>query len=117
VWAPAAGILLLTGKVAAGLILFAVGLLLIGLIDNVLRPLLVGRETRMPDWLILIAILGGLGAAGVSGFVLGPIAAGLFITVWHMFVEQYGAADDATPPGAAQAELSLADEPGVPGNP
>lgn len=93
VWAPAAVILLLTGEVVRGLVLIAAGALLIGLVDNILRPILVGRETQMPDYLILLSTLGGLTVFGISGFVIGPIIAALFLTVWQMFGDEYAEAD------------------------
>ncbi|MBX3145382.1 MAG: AI-2E family transporter [Gemmatimonadales bacterium] len=103
VWVPAAIILALTGQVAKGVILVLVGALVIGMVDNVLRPILVGRETRIPDWIVFISILGGLASVGLSGFVIGPVVAGLFLTVWEMFTEEYGPVDNipasgATPP-------------------
>jgi O-antigen ligase len=93
VWFPAAVILLLTGSVGKGILLLVIGALLIGLADNGLRPLLVGRDTKMPDYLILITTLGGLTFFGLSGVVIGPIIAALFLVVWDMFREIYGKAD------------------------
>lgn len=89
VWIPAAALLLLTGEVVKGIVLLAGGIVLIGLADNVLRPLLVGRDTQMPDYLILITTLGGLTLFGLSGVVIGPIIAALFLAVWEMFEEEY----------------------------
>jgi predicted PurR-regulated permease PerM len=94
VWGPAAIIMIARGNTLKGVILIIVGTLIIGLVDNVLRPILVGRETRMPDFLVLIATLGGLTAFGVSGFVLGPILAALFLTVWDIFAEDYSRVTD-----------------------
>lgn len=94
VWGPAAIILIATGSIVKGIILIAAGTLIIGLVDNILRPILVGRDTKMPDFLILIATLGGLTLFGISGFVIGPIIAALFLAVWEMFIEEYGEADD-----------------------
>ena len=68
------------------------GVFVIGVIDNLLRPVLVGRETRMPDYLILLSTLGGIGAFGPSGFVIGPLIAAFFLTVWVMFAREYGSA-------------------------
>ncbi|ARA94177.1 hypothetical protein AWN76_014120 [Rhodothermaceae bacterium RA] len=90
VWLPAAIILMATGEVLKGLVLIAAGTLLIGLVDNILRPILVGRDTKMPDFLILLATLGGLALYGISGFVIGPIIAAFFLVVWEMFQETYG---------------------------
>ena len=60
------------------------GFFIIGLIDNFLRPYLVGKETQLPDYLILLTTLGGVSLVGLSGFVIGPIIAALFITLWSL---------------------------------
>ena len=65
--------------------LIGFGVLVIGLVDNFLRPLLVGRDTNMPDYLILFSTLGGLNLVGITGFVLGPVIAALFLTTWQIF--------------------------------
>jgi predicted PurR-regulated permease PerM len=85
VWGPVALYLITTGSLISGLGLVAWGVLVIGLVDNVLRPVLVGKETRMPDWLILIATLGGLAIFGLNGFVIGPVVAAVFIAAWDIF--------------------------------
>lgn len=85
IWLPAAVFLLASGSVVKGVVLIAYGVLVIGLVDNFLRPLLVGRDTKMPDYLVLLSTLGGLGMFGITGFVLGPIVAALFLTGWQMF--------------------------------
>jgi len=90
VWVPAAIMLFTNQEYMSGAILVAVGVLGIGLADNLLRPLLVGRDTRMPDYLILLATLGGLGTFGISGLIIGPLIAALFITVWEMFEASFG---------------------------
>ena len=87
VWGPVAVYLLSTGSFGAGIGLAVWGVLVIGLVDNVLRPILVGKETRMPDYLVLIATLGGLAAFGLNGFVIGPVIAAIFIACWAIFVE------------------------------
>jgi len=91
VWLPAAVILIANGRIVAGIALIVVGFLIIGLVDNLLRPLLVGRDTRMPDYLILLSTLGGLTAFGLAGIVIGPIIAAFFLSVWEMAAEEYGA--------------------------
>ena len=85
VWLPVAIYLLATGAVWQGLGLIAFGVLVIGLVDNVLRPVLVGKDTRMPDYVVLISTLGGLAIFGVNGFVLGPVIAAIFIATWDIF--------------------------------
>ena len=90
VWVPAAVIMFIQGNIVSGVIIVVVGTLIIGLVDNLLRPLLVGRDTHMPDYLVLISTLGGITMFGLSGFVIGPTVAALFITVWEMMGHDYG---------------------------
>ncbi|MFN3731505.1 AI-2E family transporter [Comamonas testosteroni] len=85
VWGPVAIYFLATGALTKGLILAAYGVLVIGLVDNVLRPLLVGKDTKMPDYVVLISTLGGMALFGLSGFVLGPAIAALFMAAWELF--------------------------------
>ena len=89
IWMPAAIYLIASGMVIKGVVLILVGSFVIGLVDNVLRPILVGRDTKMPDYLILLSTLGGLGLIGISGFVLGPVIAAFFLAIWGMFAQQY----------------------------
>ncbi len=85
VWAPVAIYFLLTGSILKGVILLAFGILVIGLIDNFLRPLLVGKDTQMPDYLVLISTIGGMALFGLNGFIIGPMIAALFLTAWDLF--------------------------------
>ncbi|MFK7905456.1 MAG: AI-2E family transporter [Chitinophagales bacterium] len=95
VWAPAAIIMFINGSIIKGVIIVLVGVLVIGLVDNILRPILVGRDTKLPDYLILLSTLGGITWFGLSGFVLGPCVAALFITCWDIFgTEQREAASE-----------------------
>lgn len=89
VWVPAAIFLFVNGQIALGLVMVVVGVVFIGLADNLLRPILVGRDTKMPDYLILLSTLGGLVAFGLAGVVIGPIIAAFFITVWGMAATEY----------------------------
>ena len=84
VWMPVAIYFLLTGAVWQGVALLAWGVLVIGLIDNLLRPILVGKDTKMPDYVVMISTLGGMAIFGINGFVLGPLIAAMFIAVWHL---------------------------------
>lgn len=86
VWAPVAIYFLATGALWQGVVLTAFGLLVIGLVDNLLRPILVGKDTKMPDYLILVSTLGGLAVFGLNGFVIGPLIAALFMSSWAIFV-------------------------------
>ena len=76
--------LLVTGSIWQGLVLVFCGLFVIGMVDNVLRPILVGRETRIPDYVVLIVTLGGLQLFGFHGIVIGPVVAAMFIAVWDI---------------------------------
>ena len=84
VWVPVAIYFLVTGAVGQGLLVIGYGVLVIGLVDNVLRPVLVGKDTKMPDYVVLVATLGGLSVFGVNGFVIGPIIAALFLAAWSI---------------------------------
>lgn len=85
IWVPVAAYFLLTGAIWQGLVLIAFGVLVIGLVDNVLRPILVGKDTQMPDYVVLISTLGGMALFGLHGFVIGPAIAALFIATWDLF--------------------------------
>ncbi|EQB19619.1 AI-2E family transporter [Novosphingobium lindaniclasticum] len=87
VWVPMAAYLIATGNMWHGAILAFCGLFIIGMIDNILRPILVGRDTRMPDFVVLIATLAGLQIFGLNGFIVGPVIAALFIAVWTLMRE------------------------------
>jgi predicted PurR-regulated permease PerM len=87
VWAPAAIYFFMTGAVGKGLILVAFCVVVIGLVDNLLRPLLVGKDTKMPDWVVLISTLGGMALFGINGFVIGPLVAALFMASWDIFTQ------------------------------
>ena len=85
IWVPVAIYFLFTGAVWQGVTLIAFGVLVIGLVDNILRPILVGRDTKIPDYVILISTLGGMVLFGLNGFVIGPVIAALFIAAWDLF--------------------------------
>jgi predicted PurR-regulated permease PerM len=84
VWGPVALYFFFTGEVVKGVGLVAWGVLVIGLVDNFLRPVLVGKDTRMPDYLVLVATLGGIVVFGLNGFVIGPVIAAVFLVSWEM---------------------------------
>jgi predicted PurR-regulated permease PerM len=85
VWLPVAIYFLATGAIWQGIVLIAFGVLVIGLVDNVLRPVLVGKETKIPDYIVLVATLGGIAIFGINGFVIGPLIAAMFMAVWDLF--------------------------------
>ncbi len=89
IWLPTGLILLALGHTQNAVIMLLGGALLIGTIDNILRPMLVGRDTNIPDAVVLLSILGGIGIFGLSGIILGPVIAALFLAVWQLFEEEY----------------------------
>jgi predicted PurR-regulated permease PerM len=88
IWAPVALYFLITGAIWKAVILTAFGVLVIGMVDNVLRPILVGKDIKMPDYLVLISTIGGMAIFGLNGFVIGPVIAALFIALWDLFTTQ-----------------------------
>jgi len=91
VWAPVGIYLLLTEQIWQGVFVLLVGGVIISSVDNVLRPILVGRDTGIPDWIVLVTTLGGIAIAGISGIVIGPLVAGLFLASWSILQEQRAA--------------------------
>lgn len=96
VWAPVAIYLLATGSIGAGIGLILFGTLVIGLVDNLLRPLLVGKDTKMPDYIVLLSTIGGMGVFGINGFVIGPLIAAMFMAVWGIVAAEGRYPDDST---------------------
>lgn len=115
IWVPAAIILMAGGSWAEGIGLAIFCGAVVGSIDNFLRPRMVGQDTKMPDLLIFLSTLGGLMMFGILGFIVGPIVAALFVTVWEIYGVVFR---DVLPPGrAAPAPLlaevdEAADDPG-----
>ncbi|MBB4349833.1 AI-2E family transporter [Aliirhizobium cellulosilyticum] len=95
VWVPTAIYLAVTGEVLKAAVIVAVGVFVIGLIDNILRPPLVGKETKLPDYVVLISTVGGISLFGVNGFVIGPLIAALFIAAWSLFEKERGGGGNA----------------------
>jgi len=93
VWLPVSVYLYATGSWIEATILVAYGAIIIGLADNVLRPILVGRDTKLPDYLVLFSTLGGLSIFGITGFVLGPLIAALFLVFWNIFIVEFNSDD------------------------
>lgn len=89
IWIPAGIYLLATEHIWQAVMVFVVGATVISTIDNFLRPLLVGKEIKMHPLLILFSTLGGIALFGISGFLIGPIFASLFITFWEMYEEYF----------------------------
>lgn len=85
VWGPAALYLIVTGSPVWGAALIAWGVVVVGLVDNLLRPMLIGRDTKLPDIVILVSILGGIASFGPIGIILGPVVAAIFDTVLEIY--------------------------------
>lgn len=85
VWLPASIYLAATGHLikAVALALFCAAV--VGSVDNILRPRLVGRNIQMHDLLVVLATVGGILMFGLLGFIVGPIVAALFITIWEIY--------------------------------
>jgi predicted PurR-regulated permease PerM len=79
--------------------LIAYGVLIIGMVDNVLRPILVGKDTKMPDYVVLISTLGGMAIFGLNGFVIGPVISAMFMSVWEIFAASRIRNDNSAPAG------------------
>jgi len=102
VWVPAAIVLAIQGAWIKALILAGFCSLVIGSVDNVLRPRLVGRDTQMSDLLVLFSTLGGIAVFGAIGFIVGPIVAALFVTIWEIFGKAYRDDLEVEPPPQIQ---------------
>ncbi len=89
VWFPAGMLLLLSGKVWQGIFMLSFGFFVISTIDNLLRPIVVGKESQIHPLLILFSMLGGIVVFGPSGFIIGPIIASLLLAFWEMYDEYY----------------------------
>jgi predicted PurR-regulated permease PerM len=130
VWIPAVAYLFIAGQTAAGLGLLAWCVVVVSSVDNFLRPLLVGRDARMSDLMILLSTMGGIVLFGALGFIVGPIIAALFVTIWHIYGHAFREwlpevpadflhdrlqdDDDAKPATAAVANAASATAPSAP---
>ncbi|MEX1258473.1 MAG: AI-2E family transporter [Gemmatimonadota bacterium] len=108
VWVPAVLYLFLRGEALAGVLLLSWCVVVVSSVDNFLRPLLIGRDAKMSDLLILLSTLGGILFFGVLGFIVGPIVAALFVTVWHIYGETFSR---WLPEVGAPAPLAAAETP------
>ena len=89
IWAPAGILMLMTGHIWEGILILAVGFLVISTVDNLLRPILIGKDVEMHPLLIFLSTLGGIILFGFSGFVIGPVITSLLIALWEMYEEFY----------------------------
>lgn len=91
IWFPAGVVLLFQGRIGAGIAVFLVGVLIIGTVDNLVRPSLVGKDAKLHDLLVLFSTLGGLALFGLPGFIMGPILAALLLTLWTLYEQVFQA--------------------------
>ncbi len=89
IWAPASVIMLLSGHIWEGILILAAGVLVISMVDNFLRPILLGMDVQMHPLLIFLSTLGGIALFGISGFIIGPIIASLLLAIWAMYDQFY----------------------------
>ena len=106
VWAPVAIYLMATGSLPSGVGLAVWGAGVMGMVDNVLRPILVGKETKLPDFLVLLSTIGGMSLFGINGFVIGPTVAAMFMAFWALF--NYETEQDAMDDAKKSHEAKLA---------
>lgn len=88
VWFPVALYFFASGQIWQGVALIVFGVLVVSLVDNLVRPYLVGQATRMPDYVVLISTIGGIASFGIQGFITGPVIAAMFMAVWATFLAQ-----------------------------
>lgn len=89
IWFPAGIIMLILGNVWQGIFILAVGLGFISVIDNFLRPKLVGKDTQMHPLIVFFATLGGISLFGFFGFIIGPLVVALFLTLWDIYAIEF----------------------------
>ncbi|MBD3161273.1 MAG: AI-2E family transporter [Candidatus Eisenbacteria bacterium] len=111
VWVPAAILLIARGDLARGILLAAFCGFVVGSVDNFLRPRIVGRDTRMHELLVLLSTLGGLVLFGVVGFIVGPILAALFTTIWEIFGAAFREYQPLPTGGPAEPPRPVPDDP------
>ena len=98
IWLPVSLYLYAVGDILNATILVLFGIFVIGLVDNILRPILVGRDTKLPDYVVLFSTLGGLAMFGITGFALGPLLAALFVAFWGIFIREFNEGESPAAP-------------------
>ncbi|EKF73841.1 hypothetical protein A11A3_11548 [Alcanivorax hongdengensis A-11-3] len=97
IWLPVSLYLYAVGDVMEATVLLLFGVFVIGLVDNILRPVLVGRDTKLPDYVVLFSTLGGLAMFGITGFAVGPLLAALFVAFWQIFMREFSDEENRAP--------------------
>ena len=88
IWLPTGIIMIILGNIWSGIIILLAGGV-IGTIDNILKPKLVGKDTQMHPLLILFSTLGGIALFGIAGFIVGPIIISFFIVLWDIYATEF----------------------------
>lgn len=110
IWLPVSLYLYAVGDILNATILVLFGIFVIGLVDNILRPILVGRDTKLPDYVVLFSTLGGLAMFGITGFALGPLLAALFVAFWGIFIREFN--EGESPAALLEQQGSGEESPG-----
>lgn len=110
IWLPVSLYLYAVGDILDATILVLFGIFVIGLVDNILRPILVGRDTKLPDYVVLFSTLGGLAMFGITGFALGPLLAALFVAFWGIFIREFN--EGESPAALLEQQDSSEESPG-----
>jgi predicted PurR-regulated permease PerM len=93
IWGPTSVYLAMQGDYINGLVLFLFGVLVISMVDNILKPIIIGSRTKMPTIVILFSVLGGIKLFGVIGLITGPLVTAVFLSVFEIFSHLEGRAD------------------------
>ena len=110
IWFPAGLYLYATGDTVKATVLMIYGVAVISLVDNILRPILVGRDTKLPDYIVLFSTVGGLLMFGISGFAIGPLLAALFMAFWEIFMREFITEGKPILPPGEESPLELTDQ-------
>jgi len=89
IWLPAAVYLIVTGSTGWGIALIVWGVLAVGLVDNLLRPRIIGNDSKLPDLVIFISIFGGIASFGPVGIIIGPVIAALLDTILNIYKKTF----------------------------
>jgi len=85
IWGPACGYLFIQGNYGKGIVLLLFGFLIISMVDNILKPIIIGGRTKMPTLAVFFSVLGGIKLFGFIGFIIGPLVLALFVSVFEIF--------------------------------
>lgn len=93
IWGPTAAYLAIQGHYTSGIGLFIFGVFVISMVDNILKPLIIGTRTKLPTIIILFSVLGGIRFFGMLGLIMGPLITAIFISVFDIFRNIEGEVD------------------------